>query len=42
MFDGDMLIINAPKDAVSVYWDNNLRFLNSFVDNRRHFFALSG
>jgi hypothetical protein len=30
MCDGELLTINAPKDAVSVYWDNNLKILNSF------------
>ena len=30
MSDGEMLTINAPKDSVSVYWDNNLKIPNSF------------
>ena len=30
MSDGEMPTINAPKDSDSVYWDNNLKILNSF------------
>jgi hypothetical protein len=30
MSDGEMLTINAPKDSVSVYWENNLKIPNSF------------
>jgi len=30
MFDGEMLTINATKDSVSIYWDNNLNIAYSF------------